>query len=194
MTNKTPLVIYEGRIDALKLEAFGIELDVSDILSSGRSNYILFQKLVARCANLQPNSEGGKSDLVSPTDQTFEVKAFKDVDLHPSASCDLFHTAASSTFPANNLGPTIKALLKAGDYNAALQMCKDTGYSKNDFYVYTNTSEYSVSTPFRYIVVPTALVLANLSTTDPRLINRRDLLALCTKTVSLGSLSTTLAA
>jgi hypothetical protein len=110
-----------------------------------------------------------------------EVKAYPDVVLHPNTKQDWFHTAASSTFGPNNHGPRVSALLKAGDYNGALQLCRETGYDKNDLYLFTNTSKYKPSVPLRFIAVPKATVLDLLSKTDPRLISRRDVLALATK-------------
>ena len=169
-----PYVLYEGHIGSLTVEAFGVTLDVSDILSNGRSSYILFQKLVGLAVGLDSNSEGGDSDLAGP-DGKYEVKAFPDLELHPKER-DLFHTAASSTFSANNQGPEVKRLLDAGCYADALALCKESGFDKNDFYVYTNTSKYSTTVPLRFIVLPKTRVLELLSTTDPRLISRREVL------------------
>lgn len=182
---REPFVLYEGSIAGLTVEAFGSSIDVSDILSNGRANYILFQKLVGLCAGLDSHSEGGDSDL-SGGDVKYEVKAFADPQSHPAARHDLFHTAASSTFGPNNRGPEIKRLLDAGSYQAALEVCKQTGYAKNDFYVYTNTSHFDISTPFRYVILPTATVLDLLSESDPRLIDRKKVLAACLRTEQLS--------
>jgi hypothetical protein len=176
-----PFVLYEGPIDGLRLDAFGTTIDVTHTLSNGRSSYVLFQFLVAFCLGLDGNSEGGDSDLCSG-DTKIEVKAYADPTLRPSANLDWFHTAASSTFGPNNRGPEVKGLLAAGKYQAALEVCRETGFAKNDFYVYTNTSGYRPDVPLRFIALPTDTVLSLLSTQDPRLINRRDVLACATRT------------
>lgn len=169
--------LFEGKIDGLTLNAFGWEIPMEEILSNGRSNYILFQKLAAMAAGLEGNSEGGDSDLVDANGLKYEVKAFRDIEAHPDTKHDLFHTAASSTFSANNHGPEINALLSEGRYAEAKEVCIQTGYGKNDFYVYTNTAQYSTKTPFRFIIVPTSEVLEMLDTNDPRLIDRQKVLA-----------------
>jgi hypothetical protein len=179
-----PFVLYEGAIQGLTLNAFGASIPVSDILTNGRANYVLFQKLVGLCAGLDAHSEGGDSDL-SGDGAMYEVKAYPDHELHPGSRFDLFHTAASSTFEANNRGPVIKQLLADQKYAEALKICVDTGYGKNDFYVYTNTSKFNTSTPFRFVILPTETVLTLLSTTDPRLLSRTAVLAACTRTETL---------
>lgn len=176
-----PFVLFEGPIDGLRVDAFGTSIDVTHTLSNGRSSYVLFQFLVAFCLGLDGNSEGGDSDL-SSGDTKIEVKAYADPALRPSANLDWFHTAASSTFGPNNRGPELKRLLEAKKYQDALAVCTETGYAKNDFYVYTNTSGYQPTVPLRFIVIPTDTVLSLLSPIDPRLINRRDVLATATRT------------
>ena len=171
----TPYVLYEGVISGLKLEAFGTTVDMTETLSNGRSSYILFQRLVALCVGLDPNSEGGDSDL-RLGDAKIEVKAFADADSHSSSKHDLFHTSSSSTFGANNRGPEIRRLLSAGQYADALKICSETGYDKNDYYLYTNTSHYKTSSPLRFVAIPKTRVLELLSKEDPRLINRHDIL------------------
>ena len=113
------------------------------------------------------------------------MKSYRDPELWPTRASDQFHTSASSTFGPNNHGPRIKRLLDAGDYAQALEICRLSGFDKNDFYIYTNTSGYAASIPFRYFVIPTETVLATLSRTDPRRISRTALLAMCTSTVRL---------
>ena len=97
-----------------------------------------------------------------------------------------FHTAASSTFGPNNHGPEIKALLAADQYDEALAACRASGYDKNNFYIYTNTSRFDVATPFRFLILPTARVLQLLSTEDPRLISRDAILPECTTTQAIA--------
>jgi hypothetical protein len=175
-----PLTLYSLPLTSLRLHlGNGASLDLSSALFNGRSNYVLFQKVVAQTAGLSPHSEGADSDLQDPsTGQQYEVKAYHDPVLHPSVRRDSVHTAASSTFGANNKGPVIKSFLDAGQYLEALAVCEETGFKKNDFYLYTNTRGFDCSQPLRYIIVPTALVRAGLDRTDPRLISRTYLLGL----------------
>jgi len=175
-----PFVLYEGSLEKLTLRAFESDIDVTDTLSNGRSSYILFQKLVSIVVGLDANSEGGDSDLAGSLGK-YEVKAFHDVELHPAPKYDLFHTSASSTFPPNNRGPQIKSLLADGHYSGALDICKQTGYDKNDFYIYTNTSDFVSTVPFRFLILPTKKVLQLLSSDDPRLISRKAILSQCTE-------------
>lgn len=186
---REPGVLYRVALKRLELDlGAGVRVDVSDTLSNGRANYVLFQKLTGLTAGLDANSEGGDSDLVSETGEKYEVKAYKDPVAHPgtSAVTSKIHTAASSTFGANNRGPIIRDLLAAGNYAGALQVCVDTGYAKNDFYVYTNTRDYTNTVPFSYLILPTRTVLAHLSGDDPRLIMRDKLLSCITRTETVN--------
>ncbi|MDK3255605.1 hypothetical protein [Blastococcus capsensis] len=181
-----PFTLYELDIDSLTLNlSSGPSLDVSATLSNGRASYILFQHLVARLSGLRENSEGGSSDLIDDEGRGYEVKSYRDPELWPRPAFDLFHTSASSTFGPNNHGPRIKQLLDLGDYAQALEMCRLSGFDKNDFYIYTNTSGYAASIPFRYFVIPTETVLASLSKIDPRKISRTALLDMLASTVRL---------
>ena len=165
---------------------------MTDLLSNGRANYVLFQHLVSVCAGMRSGSEGGDSDLIDRAGRSVEVKAFTDIHAYPHDSSvnERIHTAASSTFGANNNGPAIKALLAAGDYNAAMSLCRATGYDKNDFYVYTNTRNYTADVPFRYIILPKSTVLTLLCRDDPRIITRTRLLGAITgtETIDAGAL------
>ncbi|MCW2633646.1 MAG: hypothetical protein JWQ99_13 [Blastococcus sp.] len=181
-----PFTLYELDIDSLTLNlSTGPSLDVTATLSNGRASYILFQHLVSRLSGLRENSEGGSSDLIDHEGRGYEVKSYRDPELWPKPAADWFHTGASSTFGPNNHGPRIKKLLDAGDYAQALEICKLSGFDKNAFYIYTNTSGYDASIPFRYFVIPTETVLATVSKSDPRRISRRALLAMLTDTVRL---------
>ena len=105
MNNREPHVLYEVPIRGLALElATGQRLDVSATLTNGRANYVLFQHVVARCTGLSENSEGAAADLVDDAGRGYEVKSYKDPEAYPFKD-ERFHTAASSTFPANNRGP-----------------------------------------------------------------------------------------
>lgn len=185
---RDPFVLYEVEIQSLLVRfASGSELDVTPTLSNGRANYILFQHLVAHFSGLTPNSEGGASDLVDESGLGYEVKAYKDPQLYPSSRQDLFQTSASSTFPANNLGPRLRLLLQQADYEGALAICRASGYDKNAYYVYTNTGGYRPPLPFRYLIVPTSDVLKALSTDDPRLISRRVVLGMLRGSLKLST-------
>ncbi len=183
---RDPFTLYELDIHSLTLNlATGPSLDVTGTLTNGRASYILFQHLVANLSGLGEFSEGGDSDLVDEAGRGYEVKSYRDPELWPRTTWDLFHTSASSTFGPNNHGPRIKQLLREGAYDEALDICMRSGYDKNAFYVYTNTGGFVPEIPFRYFIVPTQTVLDTLSRADPRQISRRSLLALLTDTVRI---------
>jgi hypothetical protein len=175
MRNLEPFVLYKCDILSLKLEiSGGREFEFPETLSNGRANYILFEELVR---NLTGLAKTRQSDHVAGDGTTFEQKAFFDSEKFPELKYDLFQTSASSTFGANNNGPRIKRLLSDGKYEDALEICKATGYSKNDFYIYTNTRGFKVDCMFKYFVIPTQDVLHLLDAQDPRLVSRSKLLA-----------------
>jgi hypothetical protein len=174
MKNLDPFVLYKCDIHSLKLQISGKrEFEFPETLSNGRANYILFEELVR---NLTGLTKSKNSDHVAEDGTTYEQKAFYDSERFPSTKYNLFQTSASNTFGANNNGPKIKKLLVEGDYAQALEICKATGYDKNDFYLYTNTRKFKVNCMFRYFVVPTSVVLQNLDSNDPRLVSRDSLL------------------
>lgn len=175
-------MLYELPVTALVGRLGTVEIDLTAVLGSGRTNYAVFQALVSWCTGMAPNSEGAAGDLVTAGGLTAEVKAYPDHLVHPAATAanELIHTAASCTFGANNRGPQVKALLAGGRWDEALAVCRQTGYDKNAFYVYTNTRRYVPGTPLRYVVIPTASVVAHLDREDPRLIRRTQLLGLVT--------------
>lgn len=187
---RDPLVLYEVPLGALTITVGdGFSIDVSDTLSNGRSNYVLVQRLAALFAGLSANSEGGAADLVADDGSTFEVKAYCDHELHPGVSRSVrdIHTAASSTFGPNNKGPEIAALLADGDYDSAFALCRATGFSKADHYLYTNTRRFEPGVPLRYLVVPTVDMIAMLSRTDPRILPREALLNRVRRVVRLDT-------
>lgn len=186
MQNNEPNVLYEVKLKGLVLEVdHGDKFDATHLLANGRANYILFESFIAQCAGLNPNSQGGASDLCDENGQGYEVKSYKDPLSFPDLRHDKFHTGASSTFGPNNHGPTIKRLLRAGDYSEAFKICKELGFNKNDFYIYVNSAQYDIKIPLRYIILATADVLALLSKDDPRVISRSEILAKAKKTVRL---------
>lgn len=168
--------LYEMKIGGLTLTLGDKEWDASAMLSNGRASYILFENLVRERFGLL-KAKG--SDHQDAKGRMYEQKSYVDASL---SSTDLFHTAASSTFGANNNGPKIKALLAKGDYDEALALVKTTGFSKNDFYIYTNTGGFDGSSPLRVLFVTQADVLALIDKTDPRLISRSALLRLSKET------------
>ncbi|MEI6671389.1 MAG: hypothetical protein WCL15_05140 [Actinomycetes bacterium] len=181
--NLKPYVLYEVGLESLQLKlSSGAVYEFPDTLANGRANYILFEELLRKLTGL---SKAKHSDHEDSNGKTFEQKAYKDPAIYPDPDDDFFQTSASTTFGANNNGPKIKKLLEGGDYDSALAICKETGYNKNDFYIYTNTKQFNVSFPLRYFVMPKADVLVNLATHDPRLVNRKTLLAKITETVVL---------
>lgn len=186
LSNNRPFVLYEIDLKSLKVEfGNGTELDVSHLLSNGRANYILFENLISTFSGIGAHSQGGKSDLQDVAGYNYEVKSYQDVVAHPASKADLFHTASSSTFGANNHGPAVKKLLDAGKYEEALQLCKEKGYDKNDFYIYVNSAQYKISVALSYVIIPKPDVLQLLSKSDPRLISRRDVLGLVTEKVTI---------
>ena len=175
--------LYEVGIDRLALVLDdGTEKVFPEALSNGRANYILFEYLVRDLAGI---SKTTVSDHKGDDGARYEQKAFPDFDLYPNAP-DLFRISASSTFGANNNGPKIKRFLEEGDYASALEICQATGYRKNDFYVLTNTSNFEPHVPFRYVILPTSELVANLDPSDPRLISRTWVLNQITKTVKIS--------
>jgi len=186
-------VLYEANFKGLYLELdSGAKLDMNFALKNGRSSYIIFEHLVSLLSGLKANSQGGDADLASSAGIKYEVKAYKDPVAHPTVRDDLFHTGASSTFGANNIGqnvinPALKRArenpeTRSEEYAIALEACMNAGYSHNDYYVYTNTAQYEFGTPFRYIVIPTAKVIELLDSNDPRLISRSAILGMAKRT------------
>ena len=176
--NRRPYILFEAVLQRLVVEFDdGLELDVSEAMANGRSNYEIVQRLIAGCLGLSRNSEGAKSDLVDEFERGYEVKSYKDPLTHPKKRDENVHTAASSTFGPNNHGPTIKRLLQAGKYAEALKICKETGFDKNEFYIYVNSAQYDISVPLRYLIVPKKDVLAMISREDPRIISRSMILS-----------------
>jgi len=174
MYNKS-MVLYEVAIKNLALTLGDDSVQTfPKALANGRVNYMVFEELVRRYTDLEA-SKG--SDHQDSKDRKYEQKSYPDSEYHPKSK-DLFRCSASNTFAANNNGPKIKAFLDTGDYKAALDLCKTTGYDKNDFYIFTNTGGFKPDSNFRYFIVPTKVVLENLDSKDPRMISRSQLLAL----------------
>lgn len=185
MSYDTPLTLYWTNLqDAVLRDTQGGALDLTELLRNGRASYMVFEALVRHFTGF---SKTTGSDHIDSQGRRYEQKAYKDIVLHPGSE-DLFHTCASSTFGPNNDGPVIKKLLLQNDYDAARAICENKGYSKNDFYVYTNTGQYSPEVRFQYMIVSTRDVLKHLSSSDPRLISRAKLLSLATSEVELPAI------
>lgn len=117
------------------------------------------------------------SDHKDAQGNTYEQKSYDDPQLYPQSE-DKFRCSASSTHPANNDGPVIKRMLESGDYASALDLCKRTGYDKNDFYVFTNTGHFKPIIPLRFFIIPTDKLLKVLDLEDPRLVSKSVLLGM----------------
>ena len=183
MKNLEEFVLYEVKIESLQLTlSSGPKLEFPEMFANGRASYVMFEQLVRYLTGLE-KSKG--SDHQLSQNARCEKKEFSDIELYPKTTSDYFQTSASSTFPANNFGPTIKKLLESNDYQGALRICKETGYNHNDFYIYTNTKGFKNEVPFRYVVVPTSFILSNLNPLDPREISRKAFLGKITKIVTL---------
>jgi hypothetical protein len=167
--------MYEIRVDRLALVlADGSEKVFPEALASGRANYMLFEALVRDFSGLTKTTG---SDHKDSSGLTYEQKAYEDPEAYPKSK-DIFRCSSSSTFGANNHGPKVKQYLVKGDYPAALRICKEKGYDKNDFYVFTNSGNFVSTVPFRYFIIPKDVVVANLDLEDPRLISRSKLLSM----------------
>jgi hypothetical protein len=172
---KELFTLYEINVDRLALILDdGSEKAFPQALKNGRANYIIFESLVREFAGLEPTTV---SDHKDASGKTYEQKSYEDPALYPRSK-DLFRCSASSTFAANNNGPKIKKFLANNDYDSALQLCKDTGYDKNDFYIFTNSGKFIPTTPFRYFVIPTETLVSEIDLEDPRMISRTKLLSM----------------
>lgn len=174
--------LYEIKIEKLALIlGNGTEKIFPDALASGRANYMLFEALVRDFAGLQKTTS---SDHKDSDGKTYEQKAYEDPELYPKSK-DLFRCSSSSTFGANNDGPKVKALLEAGNYSGALELCKVKGFNKNDFYIFTNSGSYKTDVPFRYFIIPKDELVANLDSEDPRMISKTRLFSMIKSKVVL---------
>ena len=94
------------------------------------------------------------------------------------------HTGASGLFANNSGAKAYKELLKNQDYVEAMRTCKNLGYASNSFYIYTNTGEYNISVPFRFITVESKWVIKNVEKENPAILKREKLLnSIISKTV-----------
>ena len=161
--------LYEMELDRLVLNTkSGREFVFPEALSNGRANYIIFESLIRNITGLVKTSGSDHKDELG---KKYEQKSYEDPDLYPKSE-DLFRCSSSSTFSANNHGPKVDAYIEKGEYEKALELCKSTGYNKNDFYIFTNTGRYAPSVPFRFFIVEKKVLLENLDLKDPRLVSK----------------------
>jgi hypothetical protein len=179
MTSIRPFVLYETKIKdfTLNLED-GRSFWFPETLSNGRVSYVVFECLVREFAELYKAKKSDHTD----GDVLYEQKAYVDPVKDPKFKHSVIDCAPSSLQGPNNHGPTIKALLEDGDYHTALEICIEKGYGLNEFYVFTNTRKFDVSVPFRFFILPTEALLANLNKLDPRVVSRGVLLDLIEST------------
>ena len=184
--NIDPYVEYAINISELRLTlASGVICPIPEVLSNGRVGYVLFETLIRFATGLKKGNDHIDSD-----GNRYEQKAYGDPlnpNLKSKKKLDLFQASASSTFSANNKGPEIKRLLSLGKYPQALEICKETGYNKNNFYIFTNTRNYNLEIPFKYTIIPTIAVLKCLSSDDPREVSLKKINALVEKKITISS-------
>jgi hypothetical protein len=176
MTKFRVNVMYEVPIKSVDLIFGNQKSFYPEVLSNGRGNYLIFEALVRELTGLE---KANGCDHKDESGQRYEQKSYKDRELHPKEP-DCFRVSPSSTFPANNNGPKIRALLDANDYHGALELCKKikNGYNNIDFFVLTNTGGFRVDIPMRFFVLSKDTMLAHLSDTDPREVSLQSLLSI----------------
>lgn len=174
-------VLYEIPIRSLEL-TFGTKkrLDLLSTLSNGRGSYLVFEALIRELTGLV---QGKKADHANGQGKLFEQKSFVDLDNKPRNQGKI-HTGASALFANNSGARAYKELLKNHDYVEAMKTCKKLGYASNSFYIYTNTGEYNVKVPFRFITVESKWVIDNVERDNPAILMRKKLLdSIVSKTV-----------
>ena len=174
-----PVVLKEGTLYELGVKRLNLITSNGKIFSfpealrNGRSSYVIFENLIRELTGLESVRH---FDHIDQKGNIYEQKSYKDPQIHPKSSPE-FQCSSSNTFGANNYGPKVKKLLKKGDYPGALKLCKDLSYKEIDFFIFTNTSQWSPKVPLRFFMVSKANVLKSLSKTDPRLVCRDRLMA-----------------
>lgn len=166
--------IYEMGVKRLNLiTSAGKTFSFPEALKNGRSSYIIFENLIRELTGLEKVKH---FDHIDSKGNVYEQKSYKDPQLFPKSASE-FQCSSSNTFDANNYGPKIKKMLKKGDYESALKLCKELSYDEIDFFIFTNTSQWSPKIPMRFFIVSKTNVLKSLSKTDPRLVSRDRLTA-----------------
>jgi hypothetical protein len=174
-----PLVLKEGTLYELGLKRLNLITNSGKIFSfpealkNGRSSYVIFENLIRELTGFEKVKH---FDHIDQKGKVYEQKSYKDPQIHQKSSPE-FQCSSSNTFGANNYGPKIKRLLNKGDYPGALKLCKDLSYNEIDYFIFTNTSQWSPQIPLRFFAVSKTNVLKSLSKTDPRLVCRDRLMA-----------------
>lgn len=175
--NLKPGFLYVCKIGKLRF-SYGKSTrgnDITHLLKSGRTNYSIFEYLIGEITGLQKGKEG--SDHFDLTNNlNYEQKSYVDQD-NPSQSrgAKFIHSGPSSVFANNSSALAYKNFIEANNYKLARKLCREKGYNKNDFYIFTNTSDFS-SGEFNYFVLSRADVLKNVVKTDPAVIDRDKLI------------------
>ena len=174
-------VLYEIPIKSLEL-TYGTKkrMDLLSTLSNGRGSYLVFEALIRELTGLV---QGKKADHVNAKGKLFEQKSFVDLENKPRSQGKI-HTGASALFANNSGARAYKELLKNHDYLEAMETCKKLGYASNAFYIYTNTGEFNVKVPFRFITVESKWVIDNVEMDNPAILMRKKLLdSIASKTI-----------
>ena len=174
-------VLYEIPIKSLEL-TFGTKkkMDLLSTLSNGRGSYLVFEALIRELTGLV---QGKKADHADVNGRLYEQKSYVDLDNKPRNQGKI-HTGASGLFANNSGAKAYKELLKNQDYVEAMRTCKNLGYASNSFYIYTNTGEYNISVPFRFMTVESKWVIKNVEKENPAILKREKLLnSIISKTV-----------
>lgn len=176
---RTPGILYEVKIEFFlhALDAKGGTISLDAILKNGRGSYLIFQAVASHYAGLVAGTEGKGSDLVEEdSGDGYEVKSYPDPDNHPRM--DEIHCGPSSVFANNSSAAAYKKLLNEGDFKGALRLCHEKGYSKNDYYLFTNTARYaSGQKHFRYLIIHRDELVKIVEPMDPAKLSRSRLLA-----------------
>ncbi len=174
-------VLYEIKVKTLDL-SFGSnkKLNVLSTLSNGRGSYLIFESLIRNITGLK---QGKKADHVNGKGELFEQKSFVDLENKPRNQGKI-HTGASALFANHSGARAYKKLLKNHNYFEAMETCKKLGYASNSFYIYTNTGEFNVKVPFRFITVESKWVIDNVEMDNPAILMRKKLLdSIASKTI-----------
>jgi hypothetical protein len=185
--HNTPGVLYEVslNIEMYSEDKRGRIISLRRALQNGRGSYIFFQIIAAAYAGLSNGTEGNGSDLVmEDTEEGYEVKAYADPQDYPRSE-HIVHCGPSSLFANNSGAREYKKLLNERNFAAAMLLAHDKGYSKNDFYLFTNTAKYK-SDFFRYLIIKRDDLMKIVIQEDPVKVTRKALLATATKKVTIA--------
>jgi len=182
-----PGVLYEVSLNFVMYsqDKKGRKIDLVRALRNGRGSYIFFQMIAADYAGLTGGTEGKGSDLVmEDTDEGYEVKAYADPQDYPRSEHEV-HCGPSGLFAKNSGANEYKKMLKEKNYAAAMRLAHDKGYSKNDFYLFTNTAKYK-SNFFRYLIIRRDDLVKIVLPEDPVKVPREALLATASRKITIA--------